>query len=109
MKLRLLNDLFRFYGISIIFGYLKPNPVLKYIFVWFDLVWFGLVWIYGISTILGNLMQIVFIHCDGPVAAIGLIYRKIRTAIQGPEVRQTIGGFSSPSNSDEPIEKGQRS
>ena len=34
---------------------------------------------------------------------------KIRTTIRGPEVTQTIGGFSSPSNSEGPTEKGQRS
>ena len=32
---------------------------------------------------------------------------KIRTTIQGPKVRQTTGGFSSPSNSDGPTERGK--
>ena len=32
------------YGISIIVGYLMPNPFYKYILNMYDLVWFGLVW-----------------------------------------------------------------
>ena len=44
-----------FYGISIIVGYLVPNPVFTYILNIYDLVWFGLVWFYGISTIEGYL------------------------------------------------------
>ena len=45
--------------------------------------------------------------CDGLVAATGLIHMKIRTNIRGPEVRQTIGGFSSPSNSDDQLKRGK--
>ena len=48
-------------------------------------------------------------YCDSPAVAVGLICRKIRTTIQGPEMRQMIGGFSSPSNSKGPTEKGQSS
>ena len=51
----------------------------------------------------------LWISCDGPGAATGLIYMKIRTTIRGPEVRQMIGGVSIPSNSDGPTEKGKRS
>ena len=32
---------------------------------------------------------------------------KIRTTIQGPEMMQTFGGFSSPSNSNGPTERGK--
>ena len=47
------------------------------------------------------------IICDGPVAAIGLIYMKIRTTIQGPEMMQTSGGFLSPNNSNGTTERGK--
>ena len=49
------------------------------------------------------------IYCDGPVAVTGLVYMKIRTTIRGLEVKQTFGGFSSPSNSERPTENGKRS
>ena len=52
-------------------------------------------------------MKTTYKECDGPVAAIGLIYMKIRTTIQGPEMRQMISGFSSPSSSDGPTERGK--
>ena len=41
------------------------------------------------------------------MAATGLVYMKIRTTIRRPEVRQTIGGFSSPSNSDDQLKRGK--
>ena len=55
-----------------------------------------------------GLWMCVCIYCDSPVAATGLIYMKIRTTIQGLEVRQMIGGFLSPSNSDGPTEKREK-
>ena len=42
-----------FYGISIIVGYLTPNPLYTYILY----IGFGLVWFYSISTIAGYLMS----------------------------------------------------
>ena len=52
-------------------------------------------------------IKVMVRYCDDPVAAVGLICRKIRTTIRGPEVRQMIGGFSSPRNCEGPNEKGQ--
>ena len=46
-------------AISTIVGYLMPNPLYTYILVIYYLVWVGF---YGISTIAGNLMFILFIH-----------------------------------------------
>ena len=46
--------LVRFYGISIIAGYLMPNPL--YIYIYIKNIRFGLVGFYGISTIVGYLM-----------------------------------------------------
>ena len=43
----------RFYGISTTEGYLMPNPLYIYIYIY---IWFGLVRFYGISTIAGYLM-----------------------------------------------------
>ena len=48
-----------------------------------------------------------FCICDGPVAAIGLIYIKMRTSMQGLEMMQTIGGFLSPCSSNGPTERGK--
>ena len=53
------------------------------------------------------MLYMIYATCDGPVAAIGLIYMKIRTTVQGPEMRQTVGRSSSPSNSDGPTERGK--
>ena len=48
-----LLSLVGFYGISMIIGYLMPNPVYTYILNIYDLVWLRF---YGISVIIGYLM-----------------------------------------------------
>ena len=48
-----------FYGISIIVGYLMPNPIYTYILDISDLVWFGFM---AYQPLLGIWCQILFIH-----------------------------------------------
>ena len=60
---------------------------------------------YILPSILIIVSILFFIYCDGPTEAIGLIYMKIRTTIQRPEMWQTVGGSSSSSNSDGPTER----
>ena len=50
-----------FYGISSIVGYLMPNPLYIYTYIYIKYIWFGLVGFYGISTLVGYL-SFIFIY-----------------------------------------------
>ena len=66
-----IYDLVWFHGISIILGFLMPNPLYNR---YFEYLWFGLFGFYGLSTFVGYLMPNSFLNIYIKYIWFGLVW-----------------------------------